>query len=199
MDSKSFSSPRSSEVDSQGDRLLTSNGIDSQGDRLWTSNEIDIQGDRLWTSNEIDIQGDRLRNSNGVDSQGDRLLTSNGIDSQGNRLLTSNKDAHSRGACPPVSKGVECYSQGTYPLTFIKGAVNQNECQSLVSSGNGGEQSPDNTKEEDTCVDSKSEAAILRDEGADEEEGDQISKLFVGLPSRDQNSFTQVRASSGPK
>ena len=191
MDSKSLSSPRSSEVDSQGDRLLTSNGTD-------------IQGDRLWTSNEIDIHGDRLRNSNGVDSQGDRLLTSNGIDSQGNRLLTSNaltsnKDAHSRGACPPVSKGVECYSQGTYPLTFIKGAVNQNECQSLVSSGNGGEQSPDNTKEEDTCVDSKSEAAILRDEGADEEEGDQISKLFVGLPSRDQNSFTQVRASSGPK
>ena len=191
MDSEPFSSPRSNGVDSQGDRLQTSNGIDIQGDRLQTGNGVDIQGDRLQTGNGIDIQGDRLLTSNGVDSQGDRLLTS--------KPLTSNKGAHGRGACPPVSEGVECYSQGAYPLTFIKGAVNQNECQSLVSSGHGGEQSPDNTKEEDTSVDSKSEAATLRDEGADEEEGDQVSQLFAGLPSRDLDSLTQVCASSGPK
>ena len=48
-------------------------------------------------------------------------------------------------------------------------------------------------------MDSKSEAATLRDEGADEEEGDQVSQLFAGLPSRDLDSLTQVCASSGPK
>ena len=134
-----------------------------------------------------------------MDSKPFSSQRSSEVDSQGDRLLTSNKGAHGRSTCPPVSKGVECYSQCAYPLIFIKGTVNQNESQSLVSSGHGGEQSADNTKEEDRCVDSKSEAATLRDEGADEEEGDQVSKLFSGLPSRDQDSFTQVRASSGPK